>query len=91
MKEASNVLSQLDTLLSQLTSELDSVIQAVSNSGFVGGSMQEILVSSLETIKSNVETAFGDIKTDANTYIQETLTKYSTDVTRIESAFSGEE
>ena len=89
LQQATVVLAELDTILSNVTSALESTLSAVSSSGFVGGEMQTDLYSAINSIKTKIETAFGQIKTSVNTAITDTINKYSTDASNISSAFSG--
>lgn len=86
-----DVLSKLDTINSEISTALESTKTAVSSSGFIGGGMQEQLVSSISTIQNNVNQAFGQIKADVNTAIQATLDQYSSGVAKINTAFAGGE
>ena len=87
---ATSTLEQLETtILSAITSALESTLSAISDSGFVGGDMESSLKSSITSIKTSIEAAFSQIKTDANTAINDTISKYSTDASNISTAFSG--
>ena len=87
---ATSTLEQLETtILSAITSALESTLSAISDSGFVGGNMESSLKSSITNIKTSIEAAFSQIKTAANTAINDTISKYSTDASNISTAFSG--
>ena len=89
LANATTTLEQLDTILTDVTSALESTLTAISNSGFVGGDMESSLKSSITNIKTSIEAAFSQIKTAANTAINDTISKYSTDASNISTAFSG--
>lgn len=89
LANATTTLEQLDTILTDVTSALESTLSAISDSGFVGGNMESSLKSSITNVKTSIEAAFSQIKTAANTAINDTISKYSTDASNISTAFSG--
>lgn len=84
---ASSVLDKLQVISSSITEYLDSAIKAVSTSGFVGGSQEEQLISSLSGIKTSCEQSFLEVLELAKVEINATADKYSTVEGQISQAF----
>lgn len=81
--------SALTTVLNSSNSALDSAVSAVANSGFIGGNMQANLISSLNTIKSHINSAVTDITNALKSAVSETVAAYGDTEGRVSQAFAG--
>ncbi len=89
LEQASKLLAVLDTILSNVNGALEDTLNAARASGFEGDEIENNLYGAINKIKTNIETAFSQIKTDVNREITDTINKYSTDASNISTAFSG--
>ncbi len=86
---ANSAISQLAVIKSAADTALGQAVSAVSNCGFVGGNQETNLVSSLNKIKSNISTSFGELTDAAKTAMDSTVETYGTIEANVSTAFSG--
>ena len=89
LEQASPVAATLTTTAESATAALSSAQSAVQNSGFIGGNMQESLISSLERIKGNISNAFNGFTDNAKRAIDETVASYGDTEGKVSQAFTG--
>lgn len=87
---AQTISARLQTITSDAESCLTGTINAVENSGFIGGNMQENLVSSITQIKTQLTTAITDINNNIHEYVSKTAAEYEELASSTARAFSGE-
>lgn len=85
----STASSALNNVLNSANSALDAAVSSVTNSGFVGGNMQSNLVASLNTIKTNINSAVTDITSALKTAVSDTVATYGDTEGRVSQAFAG--
>ena len=88
-QQATNLSSQMQTIVTAIGQALQEAVTAVDNSGFIGGEMQSSLKSSLTKIRTNIAHTFNELRSQVSTAINETATQYGTTSTNISSAFGG--
>ena len=86
---ATSAVSQLSVIKSAADSALDQAVSAVSNCGFIGGGQESNLVSSLNKIKSNISSSFGELTGSAKTAMDSTIQTYGTIESNVSNAFAG--
>lgn len=86
---SSTANAAMSTIKIQISRALTEACNAVNASGFVGGGMQESLVSSLKSIETNVEDAFDQLSKDIKEAIAATEETYNQTASNVESAFGG--
>lgn len=84
------VVNTLKTIAGNAESALESAVGAVQSCGFIGGDQAANLIASLNTIKSNVNSAVSEITSTVKTAIDQTVTAYGNTKGQIEQAFNGE-
>lgn len=86
---ATSAVSQLTVIKSSADSALDQAVNAVSNCGFIGGGQETNLIQSLNKIKSNISSSFGELTNSAKTGMEETIQTYGRIESNVSSAFAG--
>lgn len=83
--------TDLNNILSNSTIELNNAISTVSNSvAFAGGNQADTLISTLHTIKSNLNNIITELKEEVSTCIANTVNEYGDVASQIAIAFEGE-
>ncbi len=90
LEAVQGITSQLSDILSDTTTALNSAIEAVRDSGFVGGAQESNLVDSINVIKRNIESAVEYINSDCQLKVKTTVEQYENTAGRIAQAFAGE-
>ena len=90
LEAVQGITSQLSDILGDTTTALNSAIEAVRDSGFVGGAQENNLVNSINVIKSNIESAVEYINSDCQMKVKTTVEQYENTAGRIAQAFAGE-
>lgn len=84
---ANAVANKLTSIASDAKSALTNAQNAVQNCGFIGGSQASNLISSLGTIKSNIDSATTQITTETENAINQTVESYGDTEGRVSQAF----
>lgn len=71
-------------------SALQAAVSAVNECGFIGGSQQGNLTSTLSSIQSSISTMFGELTTAAKTAMDATTQAYGSIEANVSNAFAGE-
>lgn len=87
--EATAVSAKLVNIANAASTALERAQSAVQSCGFVGGSSAGTLVSSLRTIKTNIENAINQISSDCQKAIETTTQNYTNLDTKVSDAFAG--
>ena len=90
LASAQTVASKLPVIAEEAKTALTKAQQAVQECGFLGGNQAANLLSSLGTIKNNIDSAVQEITTASKTAIENTIQKYADTEGRISQAFAGE-
>lgn len=90
LEQASAVASKLSTISENAKSALSNAQQAVQNCGFIGGNQADSLISSLTTIKTNIDSVTEEITSQSRNAIERTIADYSNTEGKISQAFAGE-
>lgn len=85
---ASSVAAKLPNLATEAQSALTNAQNAVQNSGFLGGSQQANLISSLGTIKSKIDSVVTDITNESKNAIDQTVEAYGDTEGKVSEAFT---
>ncbi len=85
----STATSSLGTVVSNSDSALSEAKSAVASCGFIGGSQQQNLTTSLNTIQTNIHSVMDDLSTSFKADISQTVTQYGDTEGKVSSAFSG--
>ena len=89
--KAADAVSKLTgSIKASADSALESLSNAVSNCGFIGGSQQASLTSAINTIKSNLNSAIVDVSSAANKGITATIENYGKLSQNVSNAFPGQ-
>ena len=88
---ATNTAGRLQTIASNASSALESAKSAVQNCGFIGRNQEEQLVTALNTIRNNVNSATSDLTDATKKDITDTVAAYGDLASKVESAFSATE
>lgn len=86
---ATGVADKLKEIAREAGSALDNAKSAVNNCGFVGGSQQENLISSLNKVKTSINNAVETITNDVHKAIKNTVSAYSDLEGKVSAAFQG--
>ena len=87
---AQTIANRLVSISSQAERELTNTINAVNDSGFIGGNMQENLVSSLTQIKNKMSEVINTLNNEVQQYVSKTTEQYQELASSTARAFSGE-
>ena len=83
------VVASLSQITSSASAALEKATSAVQNCGFVGGSQEANLVSSLSSIKTNLESTTTEMTGAVKSAIDQTVAQYGDTKGKIEAAFTG--
>ena len=85
---ANTTANKLSTIATNASNALTKAQQAVQNCGFVGRNMEQQLVNSLGTIKTNINNNSTELTNSTKTAINNTVSAYGNLATSVESAFT---
>ena len=84
------IAARLQSISGEAEGALNDTITAVQNSGFIGGGMQENLISALTQIKTQLSEAITELNNSIQEYVNKTASEYEELASSTASAFSGE-
>ena len=84
------IATRLQSITSEAENNLTETINAVQNSGFIGGGMQENLINALTQIKTQLSSAITELNNTVQEYVNKTASEYEELASSTANAFSGE-
>ena len=91
LQSVPGVTSQLNEILGATTTALNKTVDAVRNSGFVGGSQEANLINSINEIRANIVNAVEFINSECQLKVKNTVEQYENTAGRIAQAFAGQQ